>query len=356
MSPDDFDFVLPEELIALEPAQPRDSSRLLHVRPDGLGHHTFRELPTLLRPGDVLVINDTKVFPAALTAIRPARAEGGGGDVQVDVNLLHPVSEEEKVVVWRAFARPAKRLREGDILHFGDRFSGEIVARRAGEIDLRVSLSADQFMRGLHDVGQMPLPPYIARKRGTRPEDRENYQTIFARLEGSVAAPTAGLHFTDQTFADLEARGISVERVTLHVGAGTFLPVTADTIEDHQMHAEWGEVTEETAQRLNTAMAEGRRIVSVGTTSTRLLESAAVSKGVLAPFRGETSIFITPGYEFKIIGALITNFHLPKSTLLMLISAFAGSSTIKAAYDAAVARQYRFYSYGDACLIEKSYD
>lgn len=355
MRPDEFDYHLPEELIALEPAAHRDASRLLHVpAADALGHFRFADLPTLLKRGDLLVVNDTKVFPAALTATRPARAVGGGGDVTVDINLLHPAVETDHHVVWRAFARPAKRLREGDLLHISDGFTGQIVARTAGAVDIRFEKSPAELLLALEAAGDMPLPPYIARKRAPDMRDRERYQTVYAAHTGSVAAPTAGLHFTPDLFDALAQSGVETAHVTLHVGAGTFLPVTAESLDDHKMHAEWGEVSKPVADQINAAKAAGRRIVSVGTTSTRLLETAATGTGQIAPFRGETDIFITPGFDFKIVDALITNFHLPKSTLLMLISAFCGVQTVRDAYAAAVQERYRFYSYGDACLLERA--
>ncbi|MEM6650575.1 MAG: tRNA preQ1(34) S-adenosylmethionine ribosyltransferase-isomerase QueA, partial [Pseudomonadota bacterium] len=347
-----FDYALPEELIALTPVAQRDRSRLLQVGGSKVAHHIFKDVPELLSPGDLLVVNNTKVFPAALTAIRPARQMGGGGYVTIDINLLHPITEEKGEVTWRAFARPAKRLKEGDSLSFQQGLRGEVLRREEGVIDLCFPMQANDFMATLEKIGHMPLPPYIARKRPPAEDDKERYQTVYAKENGSVAAPTAGLHFTKDVFKALEAKGIGLTHVTLHVGAGTFLPVTAEKIEDHKMHSEWGEVTDEVADRINRVKRKGGRIVAVGTTSTRLLETAANPEGQLATFRGETDIFITPGFSFRIVDALITNFHLPKSTLMMLISAFAGTETIRNAYKIAVEEKYRFFSYGDACLLE----
>lgn len=350
----DFDYHLPEDLIALEPSAVRGESRLLHVQKGGTHHHQFTELPSLLKEGDLLVLNNTRVFPAALTGTRPARE--GGGEVRVDLNLLYPVEVRERQVTWRAFARPAKRLKAGDHLQIGSAAEAQVVRREGGEVDLLLNLSSDDFMAAVEEEGKIPLPPYIARRRDVTSSDRERYQTVYAVHSGSVAAPTAGLHFTPTILSALERRGITTAEVTLHVGPGTFLPVSSNDISDHQMHSEWGEITPDVAASINAAKAEGRRIVSVGTTSTRLLEAAAVADGVLEPFRAATDIFITPGYKFRIVDALITNFHLPRSTLLMLISAFAGVNSVKDAYKSAVEERYRFYSYGDACLLEKDND
>ncbi len=353
---DDFDYHLPEELIALEPAVERDASRLLHVCAGGVGHYQFSDLPSLLREGDLLVVNNTRVFPAALKVTRPARAEGGGGDVEVDINLLYPLAEKDGEVTWRAFARPAKRLREGDEVRVSPGLVGAVIRRDGGEVDLRFSLGSEDLMAAVEAAGDVPLPPYIARRRDVSDADRDRYQTVYAAHSGSVAAPTAGLHFTSGVFEALSEKGIETAAVTLHVGPGTFLPVSVDDVADHKMHSEWGEVTQAVADQVTRAKADGRRVVSVGTTSTRLLEAAATGRGELSPFRAATDIFIAPGFEFRIVDALITNFHLPKSTLMMLISAFAGLDRVKAAYAAAIEERYRFYSYGDACLLETADD
>ena len=313
---------------------------------------SVRDLPALLNPGDALVFNDTRVIAAALDGVRIR------GDAQVNVafNLIKRVDGNR----WRAFARPAKRLEAGDRVRFGHANSSCLIGAldatvsekgEAGEVELAFDLSGDALEAAISSVGVMPLPPYIALKRAATGDDRATYQTIYAAKDGAVAAPTAGLHFTPELFAALEARGISKHFVTLHVGAGTFLPVKADDTADHKMHSEWGEVSSETAHALNAVRAKGGRIVAVGTTSLRLLESAASETGEIQPWSGDTAIFITPGYRFKCVDVLMTNFHLPRSTLFMLVSAFAGLGTMRAAYGHAIASGYRFYSYGDASLL-----
>ena len=353
----DFDFDLPEDRIALHPAVPRDAARLLVVRPGGqplLEDHVVGDLPGLLRPDDVLLFNDTRVIPAALEGVRVR----GPHETPVAFNLTKRVDESR----WRAFAQPARRLKVGDLIRFGAETDGRVcllgtldamVAAKHdnGEVELAFSFHSAFLDEAIEALGRMPLPPYIASRRPPGPEDRDSYQTMFAKREGAVAAPTAALHFTPPLVDRLKASGISTELVTLHVGAGTFLPVKVDNTDDHQMHVEWGEVTPEMAERLMSARRAGRRIVAVGTTALRLLESAADADGTIRPFRGETGIFITPGYRFRAIDVLMTNFHLPRSTLFMLVSAFSGLETMKAAYAHAIAHQYRFYSYGDACLL-----
>lgn len=351
MRVDEFDFELPEDRIALHPARPRDAARLLHVTREALADRTVRDLPSLLRAGDLLVLNDTRVIPALLRGERAARGEGAA--VVVDVTLLKRISEDGGAR-WRAFARPAKRLKVGDVIRFAESFSAEVEVRDEAEATLRFHASGAEFDRLLARHGAPPLPPYIARKRELTPDDAANYQTIYAEEAGSVAAPTAGLHFTPELFARLKAAGVETETITLHVGAGTFLPVTADDVRGHKMHPEWGEITGAQAARINSVRAKGGRIVAVGTTSLRLLESAADDSGVIRPFRDETSIFITPGYRFRAIDALMTNFHLPRSTLFMLVCAFAGTEAMKRAYAHAIDARYRFYSYGDACLLERA--
>ena len=352
----DFDFDLPEDRIALRPAARREDARLLRVGPGGaLSNGTVRDLPGLLRAGDVLVLNDSRVMAAALRGVRAARAEGGGGDVAVDANLLARVPGEPDT--WRALARPAKRLRPGDLIDFGQSrktagLVGLVKAREGGKIVLKLSSEGDTAA-ALEAAGFMPLPPYIARRRPADDEDRERYQTVYADRIGSVAAPTAGLHFTDELLAACEAAGARIARVTLHVGAGTFLPVEADDTSGHVMHAEWGEVSEEAAATIREARSAGGRIVCVGTTSLRLLEASAREAGEVAAFSGETDIFITPGHDFRACDVLLTNFHLPRSTLFMLVCAFAGTDTMKRAYAHAVEDGYRFYSYGDACWLER---
>ena len=348
MRVDEFDFDLPQDLIALRPAVPRDTARLLVVREDGSSEHrTVRNLPELLRAGDTLVVNDTRVFPARLTGIRLAREEGEGA--RIEITLLKRVSGS----AYRAFARPAKRLKPGDHIRLGQTLTGVIAAREAGEIEIAFDASGADLDAAIAAEGDMPLPPYIASKRAPDARDRADYQTTYAENEGSVAAPTAGFHFTPELFSRLAQVGVARERVTLHVGAGTFLPVTADDTSGHRMHSEWATLSEATARTLNERRAQGGRIVAVGTTAARTLETATDDAGVVQPFQDETALFITPGYRFKAVDVLMTNFHLPRSTLFMLVSAFAGTQVMKDAYAEAIADRYRFYSYGDACLLFK---
>ena len=345
-----FDFDLPEAAIALRPCVPRDHARLLRVN-GGLtaDAHVF-DLPNLFRKGDVLVVNDTRVIHAALTGIRPKRPVGGGGDVSINVNLLARRASD----VWQAFVRPAKRLRAGDTLSFSDTLSAEAVADPIeGSVELKFSKNGQDLNDAIAATGSAPLPPYIARKRAADEADKSDYQTVYADETGSVAAPTAGLHFTPDLLAQLAAKGVTVEKLTLHVGAGTFLPVKTDNTDDHIMHSEWRIITDGLAARINAAKSEGRRIIAVGTTALRALESAA-ENGQLTAQSGETDIFIKPGYKFQIIDGLMTNFHLPKSTLFMLVSALAGRENMLSAYKYAIKQGYRFYSYGDSSLIWKA--
>ena len=344
-----FDFQLPEEAIALRPCSPRDHAKLLHVQAGEFSDHQVFDLPSHLREGDVLVVNDTRVIHAALTGIRPARPVGGGGDVKLDVNLLERMAPDQ----WQAFVRPAKRVRAGDEISFGERLSAVAVADpHEGLILLKFSRSAEALDAAIAQLGSAPLPPYIARKRAADEADKSDYQTVYADASGSVAAPTAGLHFTQKLLSQLAEKNVSFEKLTLHVGAGTFLPVKTDNTDDHIMHSEWRVIPEDLAERINKAKAEGRRIVAVGTTSLRAIESAA-EEGRLKAMTGETDIFIKPGYKFQIIDGLMTNFHLPKSTLFMLVCALAGRETMVAAYEHAIKHNYRFYSYGDSSLIWK---
>ncbi len=349
----DFDFDLPEHLIALRPVVPREDARLLVIHPGGrLEDRRIADLPGLLKSGDTLVCNDTRVIPAAFSGKRQARtgmgADGSAQDVRVGVNLHRRAGAGE----WLAFIKGAKKLVAGDRLTLNDALVCTVAEKHGdGEALLRFDLSGAALDAAIAAHGTIPLPPYIASKRTPDAQDRGDYQTVFAEHDGSVAAPTAGLHFTPDLLGRLEGAGIGCETVTLHVGAGTFLPVKADDTNDHVMHAERGFVEAGQAARLNAARAAGRRIVPVGTTSLRLLESAADPFGTLRPFAGETDIFITPGYEFRFTDALVTNFHLPRSTLFMLVSALAGVEVMRAAYAHAIAKAYRFYSYGDACLI-----
>ena len=362
MRVDQFDFDLPEERIALRPAEPRESARLLQVSQSGLTDRRVADLPDCLRPDDVLVFNDTRVIPAQLVGIR--RREGlpeGQGVAEIEATLHMRLGPEK----WAAFVRPAKRLKRGDRIVFGHEgetcLMGSLQASveergEAGEAVLTFDLSGPALDEAIAAVGHVPLPPYIASKRPEDAQDRSDYQTVYAKDPGAVAAPTAGLHFTPALLEALKARGVSTEFLTLHVGAGTFLPVKAETTEDHRMHAEIGHIDAALAARLTEARRAGRRIVSVGTTSLRLLESATEPDGTIKPFSGPTDIFITPGYRFRAVDALMTNFHLPRSTLFMLVSAFSGLERMKAAYAHAIGAGYRFYSYGDACLLERATD
>lgn len=335
----DFDFDLPPERIALRPAVPRESAKLLVVAADGLRDRTVADLPHELRAGDVLVFNNTKVIPAALSGQRVGRL---GTTPRIEV-LLHQRLDGRR---WKAFAKPAKKLLTGDRLRFGA-LEAEVEEKgEAGEITLSFAMAGPELDAAIAMVGRVPLPPYIESKRQQDAQDRADYQTVYARHDGAVAAPTAGLHFTEGLMKALQDIGISHEFVTLHVGAGTFLPVKVDDTRDHRMHGEWGEVPAEVATRLQVARAQGRRIIAVGTTSLRLLEASG-----LHAFSGVTDIFITPGYRFRAVDGLITNFHLPRSTLFMLVSAFAGFERMKQAYAHAITHGYRFYSYGDASLL-----
>jgi S-adenosylmethionine:tRNA ribosyltransferase-isomerase len=339
MRVDLFDFDLPPERIALRPARPRDSARLLLVQGSAISDHQMLELPQLLEPGDVLVFNDTKVIPAQL--------EGRRGEASIGATLHKREGPRE----WRAFLRNAKRARVGETIDFGSGVSASVVEKAEDGSALLHFHGEEPVELLLERAGRMPLPPYIASRRPADEADRADYQTMFAREEGAVAAPTAALHFTDRLLEGLNGRGIGRETLTLHVGAGTFLPVKAEDTARHKMHAEWGRIDEPTAARLNAVRAAGGRIIAVGTTSLRLLESAAGENGIIQPFEGDTTIFITPGYRFKAVDGLITNFHLPKSTLFMLVSALMGLDVMKAAYAHAIGDGYRFYSYGDASLL-----
>ena len=335
----DFDFDLPAERIALRPARPRDSARLLVVNGHEISDRTVMDLPDLLRPGDVLMFNDTKVIPAQL--------EGRRGEASIGATLHKREGPRE----WQAFLRNAKRAHPGDSIDFGAGVSASVV-EKSGEGSALLHFDGEEPVELLLErAGRMPLPPYIASRRKVDEADREDYQTVFAREEGAVAAPTAALHFTERLLEALDERGIGRETLTLHVGAGTFLPVKSEKIEDHKMHAEWGRIDAAAAERLNAVRKSGGRLISVGTTSLRLLESAAREDGTIDPFEGDTAIFITPGYRFKAIDGLITNFHLPRSTLFMLVSALMGLEVMKAAYAHAIEAGYRFYSYGDASLL-----
>ncbi len=356
MRTDLFDFELPADRIALRPANPRDSARLLVVRPDGapeLEDRSMRDLPDQLRPGDALVVNDSKVIAARLKGRRIGR---GTAEPAIEATLHKRLDGSH----WRAFVLGAKKVEVGDTLRFGTEgkvcFLGQLDAQvsqkdEGGEVTLSFSFHGPVLDQAIAERGEMPLPPYIASRREPDEQDRADYQTVFAQMEGSVAAPTAGLHFTPELTARLMRRGVNIRKVTLHVGAGTFLPVKSDDTADHKMHAEWGTVTAEVADSLNGLRADGGRIIAVGSTALRLLESATDASGQIQPFSGETAIFITPGYKFRAVDLMLTNFHLPRSTLFMLVSAFSGLETMKRAYAHAISGGYRFYSYGDACLL-----
>jgi S-adenosylmethionine:tRNA ribosyltransferase-isomerase len=350
-----FDFELPPERIALRPMVPRDAARLLVVRPGSmpeLEDATVRDLPQLLRAGDALVVNDSKVIPARLHG----RRIGRGHEPRIEATLHRRLDGSH----WRAFVKPAKRLAAGDVVRFGDEghvcFLGQLDATvedkgEGGEVTLAFAFHGPVLDQAIEERGDMPLPPYIAARRAPDEQDRADYQTMFARMDGSVAAPTAGLHFTDALVRQLGERGVVLHKVTLHVGAGTFLPVKSDDTSDHRMHAEWGSVNAETAEALNAVRRAGGRIVAVGSTALRTLESASGDDGLVREFSGETALFITPGYRFRCVDAMLTNFHLPRSTLFMLVSALCGLEPMRRAYAHAIASGYRFYSYGDACLL-----
>jgi len=349
MRVDSFDFELPQERIALRPARPRDSARLLLVSGGEVTDRQMLDLPSLLRPGDVLVFNDTKVIPAQLEGRRGASVDGprSGPGASIGATLHKREGPRE----WQAFLRNARRARIGDAIDFGAGVTASVIDKSAGGSALLHFHGDEPVELLLERAGRMPLPPYIASKRPADEEDRADYQTMFAREEGAVAAPTAALHFTPRLLEALGKRGIGRETLTLHVGAGTFLPVKAEDTSGHQMHAEWGRIDAPTAERLNAVRAAGGRLIAVGTTSLRLLESAADESGTIRPFEGDTAIFITPGYRFKAIDGLITNFHLPRSTLFMLVSALMGIDVMKSAYAHAIDAGYRFYSYGDGSLL-----
>jgi S-adenosylmethionine:tRNA ribosyltransferase-isomerase len=347
MKVSEFDFELPPELVAQHPAQPRDTARLLEVGAD-LRDHSLLDLPRLLRAGDLLIYNDTRVIKARLFGRR--------GTASVEVTLHKPVKAETGSI-WHAFARPAKKLHAGDMVEFVPGFVAAVTAKReGGEVTLSFPLPPAELLAALERYGHMPLPPYIKRGREGDPHDTADYQTIWGERPGAVAASTAGLHFTPRLVAALDAAGVQRAAVTLHVGAGTFLPVKVEDTADHVMHAEWGEISDATAAAIHATRARGGRIVAVGTTALRVLETVGGLAGGLRAWSGETDIFITPGYRFRIVDMLLTNFHLPRSTLFMLVAAFAGLERMRAAYAHAIAGRYRFYSYGDACLLHRAGD
>lgn len=342
----EFDFDLPEELIALRPARPRSSARLLLAQGDAIADRHVFDLPDILQPGDRLVLNDTKVIPARLNGVRHRPGVDGEGVARIEATLLEPQADG----TWSALVKPLRRLREGEVVVFSDALSAVYEGRDSEAARLRFNCSGEDFDRELNAAGAMPLPPYIAGLRAPDEADRDDYQTVWATRPGAVAAPTASLHFDAPLLAALEARGVTMTRVTLHVGAGTFLPVKVDDVTEHKMHAEWGEITPEAAAEINATKAAGGRVIPVGTTALRLIESAATGEGVAA-WRGETDIFIRPGFVFRVADGLMTNFHLPKSTLMMLVSALMGVERVRAIYAHAIRERYRFFSYGDASLL-----
>ncbi|SHE70217.1 S-adenosylmethionine:tRNA ribosyltransferase-isomerase [Litoreibacter ascidiaceicola] len=339
----DFDFDLPEQLIATRPAVPRSASKLLVATPDRIEDRVVTDLVDYLNAGDVLVLNDTKVIPARLFGHR----ERAGNISKMEVTLLSPTTDGR----WRALVKPLRKVRDGEAITFAAGLEAEVLSRTDGQAVLGFNLEGQAFDDALAIAGQMPLPPYIAAKRAADAQDKTDYQTVFAKTSGAVAAPTASLHFDDDLLSRLTEIGVEFVHVTLHVGAGTFLPVKVDDVKTHKMHAEWGQVSKHAAERINAAKAEGRRVIPVGTTALRLIESAATSNRVIAPWQGETEIFIYPGYAFRIADALMTNFHLPKSTLMMLVSALMGQERVRQIYDHAISQEYRFFSYGDSSLL-----
>lgn len=343
----DFDYHLPEDRIATRPARPRSSARLLVAEGDGIADRIVRELPQVLRPGDRLVLNDTRVIPARLAGTRTRATGQGAAQARIEATLLEPQADG----TWAALVRPLRKLSPGETVVFSPELSAEVAAIGEGQARLRFNLAGADFDAALEAVGAMPLPPYIERLRPPDAADRTDYQTVWATRPGAVAAPTASLHFDAPLLAALAERGVGFTHVTLHVGAGTFLPVKVEDVTTHRMHAEWGEVTPEAAAEINAARSAGGRVIPVGTTALRLIESAADEGGRVHPWQGETDIFIYPGYRFRATDALMTNFHLPKSTLLMLVSALMGRERIGRIYDHAIAQGYRFFSYGDASLL-----
>jgi S-adenosylmethionine:tRNA ribosyltransferase-isomerase len=342
----DFDFDLPEGLIATRPAKPRSSARLLLAEGDRISDRRVSDLVEILRPGDRLVLNDTKVIPARLSGLRHRVGAEGETSARIEVTLLEPKADGS----WAALLKPLKKIRDGEEIVFSPALSATLIGREEGQGLLRFNLTGEDFDAALAEAGAMPLPPYIAALRAPDEADKTDYQTVWASRSGAVAAPTASLHFDEPLLAALKAKGVEFTHVTLHVGAGTFLPVKVDDIRDHKMHAEWGEVTADAVAEIEATKAAGGRVIPVGTTALRLIESAARG-GNLKPWQGETDIFITPGFEFRVADGLMTNFHLPKSTLMMLVSAVMGGDTIRRIYAHAISEGYRFFSYGDASLL-----
>jgi len=346
MNLSDFDFDLPEDLIATRPARPRTAARLLVAEGDLIRDLRVSDLPGLFRPGDRLILNNTRVIPARLSGTRRRMTGQGMAEARVEITLLEPLAEG-----WRALAKPLRKVERGEVIRFSDRLSATVANRDETGLTLAFNLTGEDFDAALAEAGAMPLPPYIAAKRAPDAQDRTDYQTVFARHAGAVAAPTASLHFDAALLETLAAHGVAFTEVTLHVGAGTFLPVKVADVTTHRMHAEWGQVTPGAAAEINATRAAGGRIIPVGTTALRLIESAADAGGRVQPWEGPTDIFIYPGYRFRVTDALMTNFHLPKSTLMMLVSALMGPDRVRRIYDYAIAQRYRFFSYGDASLL-----
>ena len=343
----DFDFELPEALIATRPAVPRSSARLLYAQGDILHDQHVSALPDVFQAGDLLVLNNTKVIPARLFGLRKRQSDHGSGEAKIEVTLLEPDAHQGQ---WRALIKPLRKVTEGEVIVFSEALCAELIAKEDGQGLLAFNLLGDSFDDALADAGAMPLPPYIAARRPADEQDKSDYQTVFAQHSGAVAAPTASLHFDDALLKTLAAKGVEFTEVTLHVGAGTFLPVKVEDVTTHKMHAEWGQVSETAADQIATAKREGRRVIPVGTTALRLIESAARS-GEIAAWEGETDIFIYPGFLFNVADALMTNFHLPKSTLMMLVSALMGKEKVDQIYAHALQSNYRFFSYGDSSLL-----
>ena len=343
----DFDFDLPESLIATRPAKPRSSARLLVAHRDRIADRIVRDLPDVLRAGDRLVLNDTKVIPARLSGVRRRNTGQGVVEARIEATLLSPTNDGD----WTALLKPLRKVKPEEVLQFSDTLSATMVRVEDGQAVLRFNLTGDAFQSALEHAGAMPLPPYIAAKRAADAQDKTDYQTVFADRSGAVAAPTASLHFDDALLAAVLAKGVEISKVTLHVGAGTFLPVKVEDVTTHKMHAEWGQVSETAAREIASTKAAGGRIIPVGTTALRLLETAAQASGKIAPWEGDTDIFIYPGFDFKITDGLMTNFHLPKSTLMMLVAALMGQERIMRIYAHAIANGYRFFSYGDSSIL-----
>lgn len=344
----DFDFDLPEALIATRPAKPRSAARLLLAEAGQIKDAHVFDLPNIFRSGDLLVLNNTKVIPARLFGLRRRDSEHGTGEAKIEVTLLEPKADQG---TWSALIKPLRKVKEGEIITFSSALSATLIAKEDGQGTLAFNLDGDDFDHALAEAGAMPLPPYIAARRPADAQDKADYQTVFAQHSGAVAAPTASLHFDEDLLAQLEARGIEFAQVTLHVGAGTFLPVKVDDVTTHKMHAEWGNVSEKAVTQIATAKREGRRVIPVGTTALRLIESAAKASGNIVAWTGETDIFIYPGFKLNVADALMTNFHLPKSTLMMLVSALMGKERVDEIYAHAIQNGYRFFSYGDSSLL-----